>query len=62
MPNPKHRHSKARTGSRRANFKAIARTTTSCSNCGASVLSHRVCPECGYYRGKLAIAPAEATA
>jgi large subunit ribosomal protein L32 len=23
--------------------------------CGSSVKYHRVCPECGYYRGKLAI-------
>ena len=26
-----------------------------CSNCGAAVQYHTVCPECGYYRGKLAI-------
>ena len=25
------------------------------SNCGAAVQYHTVCPECGYYRGKLAI-------
>ncbi|HOK50268.1 MAG TPA: 50S ribosomal protein L32, partial [Bacteroidales bacterium] len=25
------------------------------SNCGATVRMHRVCPECGYYRGKQAI-------
>ncbi|MBQ2240163.1 MAG: 50S ribosomal protein L32, partial [Alistipes sp.] len=23
--------------------------------CGSAVLYHRVCPECGFYRGKLAI-------
>lgn len=23
-----------------------------CPNCGARKLSHRVCPECGYYKGK----------
>ena len=26
-----------------------------CSNCGAAVQYHTVCPECGYYRGKVAI-------
>ena len=30
-----------------------------CSNCGAQVMYHHVCPECGYYRGKLAIAKGE---
>lgn len=55
MPNPKHRHSKSRRDKRRANWKAVARTVSACSNCGASVLMHRVCAECGYYRGKLAI-------
>ncbi|MFA7133032.1 MAG: 50S ribosomal protein L32, partial [Bacteroidales bacterium] len=28
---------------------------STCSNCGVSVVYHRVCPECGYYKGKLAI-------
>jgi len=23
-----------------------------CKNCGAKKLSHRVCPVCGYYKGK----------
>ena len=23
-----------------------------CPNCGATVIYHRVCPECGYYRGR----------
>ena len=25
------------------------------SHCGAAILPHHVCPECGYYRGKQAI-------
>ncbi|MBK6965624.1 MAG: 50S ribosomal protein L32 [Bacteroidales bacterium] len=55
MPNPKHRFSKTRTAKRRTHYKAIAPTVSICSNCGASVLYHRVCSECGYYKGKLAI-------
>ncbi|GAP41917.1 ribosomal protein L32 [Lentimicrobium saccharophilum] len=55
MPNPKHRFSKTRTAKRRTHYKAVAPTITICSNCGASVLYHRVCSECGYYKGKLAI-------
>jgi large subunit ribosomal protein L32 len=56
MPNPKHKHSKTRRDKRRTHYKATAPTVGSCSNCGSSVLYHRVCPECGFYRGKLAIA------
>jgi len=26
-----------------------------CVNCGSAKLSHRVCPECGYYKGKQVI-------
>ena len=25
---------------------------STCKNCGAKKLSHRVCPVCGYYKGK----------
>jgi large subunit ribosomal protein L32 len=26
-----------------------------CPNCGSPMIYHHVCPECGFYRGKLAI-------
>ncbi|HNY07135.1 MAG TPA: 50S ribosomal protein L32 [Bacteroidales bacterium] len=55
MPNPKHRFSRTRSAKRRTHYKATVPTMIICSKCGASVLYHRVCPECGYYRGKLAI-------
>ena len=55
MPNPKRRHSKSRSRKRRTHYKTTAPTITNCSNCGAPVLMHRVCGECGYYRGKLVI-------
>ncbi|MCH5330723.1 MAG: 50S ribosomal protein L32, partial [Alistipes sp.] len=44
-----------RRDKRRTHYKAEVPTVVACPNCGASVLYHRVCPECGYYRGKLAI-------
>jgi large subunit ribosomal protein L32 len=28
-----------------------------CGNCGNTVQLHRVCPKCGYYRGKQVIKP-----
>jgi len=55
MPNPKRKHSKQRRDKRRTHYKATAPTVGVCSNCGSSVQYHRVCPECGFYRGKLAI-------
>lgn len=55
MAHPKHRTSKQRKGKRRTHYKAEVPTIASCSNCGAAVLYHRVCPECGYYRGRLII-------
>jgi large subunit ribosomal protein L32 len=55
MPHPKRRHSATRRDKRRTHDKAIAPQLTKCSNCGTAVIYHRVCPECGYYRGELAI-------
>ncbi|MBK5285717.1 MAG: 50S ribosomal protein L32 [Bacteroidia bacterium] len=55
MPNPKHKISKSRRDKRRTHYKAVAPTLTTCSNCGSAKPMHRVCPECGYYRGMPAI-------
>ncbi|MBC8173523.1 MAG: 50S ribosomal protein L32 [Chitinophagales bacterium] len=55
MPNPKQRHSKTRTRERRAHDGLVMPHVMNCTNCGAPVLRHRVCPECGYYKGKIAV-------
>jgi len=55
MAHPKRKHSKTTRDKRRTHYKATPPTVAACSNCGSSVQYHRVCPECGYYRGKLAI-------
>ncbi len=52
MPNPKRRHSKSRTSKRRAHDHLTTRSTTVCPNCGAEILPHRVCLECGHYKGR----------
>jgi len=52
MAMPKKRVSKQRKRTRRANWKLTAPGIVSCPRCHASVLSHRVCKECGYYGGK----------
>lgn len=55
MAHPKRKISKQRRDKRRTHYKATAPTTATCQNCGATVQLHRVCPECGHYKGKLAI-------
>ncbi len=55
MAHPKRKISKQRRDKRRTHYKATAPTIIICSNCGAPVLYHRVCSECGYYKGKLVI-------
>ncbi|MEA3316504.1 MAG: 50S ribosomal protein L32 [Bacteroidota bacterium] len=55
MAHPKRKTSKTRRDKRRTHYKATAPTVTTCSNCGATHLYHRVCPECGYYKGQLAV-------
>ena len=68
MAHPKHRTSKQRRNKRRTHDAITVTAIAKCSNCGAAdqtdlgsasrrsaVQYHTVCPECGYYRGKLAI-------
>jgi large subunit ribosomal protein L32 len=55
MAHPKRKISKQRRNKRRTHDKITPKVIAKCSNCGAAVQYHTVCPECGYYRGKLAI-------
>jgi len=58
MAVPKFRTSKARTRRRQSiNMKLVAPNLVECGNCGNRVLLHRVCPKCGFYRGKQVILP-----
>ncbi|MGI6542182.1 MAG: 50S ribosomal protein L32 [Limnochordia bacterium] len=52
MGNPKRRFSKARTRSRRANWKVAPVQIAECPHCHEPKLNHRVCGNCGYYAGK----------
>lgn len=55
MAHPKRKQSKTRRDKRRTHDSITAATIAKCSNCGTAVQYHTVCPDCGYYRGKLAI-------
>jgi len=61
MPGPKSRVSRSKRGMRRSHDFATPVTVIGCSNCGAVVKPHHVCPSCGYYKGK-EIVVAQATA
>jgi len=52
MPLPKRRHSSSRQGKRRGEQKIRIPSVSTCSNCKAPKLPHRICPVCGYYKGR----------
>lgn len=60
MPNPKRRHSKARRDSRRAHDHLKSPGLSLCPNCQEPKQPHRVCPHCGYYKGRPVMAVDEA--
>jgi len=61
MPNPKRRHSQARTSKRRAHDFLTSRSTSECPNCHERKLPHRICGKCGYYKGREVVAGKEAS-
>ncbi len=52
MPNPKRRHSRARRDKRRAHDFLDTPAMARCPNCQEVKLPHRVCPKCGFYKGR----------
>ncbi|MDX6514268.1 MAG: large subunit ribosomal protein [Gaiellaceae bacterium] len=52
MAVPKKKQSKSRRDKRRAQTAIDAPRLSTCSNCGAPVRSHRMCPTCKSYRGR----------
>ena len=56
MAVPARKTSKARRDKRRSNvWKMEAPTLVKSSQCGSLKRAHRVCPECGYYNGRLVV-------
>ena len=51
MATPKGKISKARKHSRQANWKLSLPSIVECPQCHQMKLSHRVCKQCGYYKG-----------
>jgi len=59
MPLPKRRHSKTRGAKRRTHWKLAVPNIIECSNCHQPKLPHRVCPNCGFYKGREVVTPSE---
>ena len=55
MALPKRRFSRSRRDKRRTQIYLTAPSLGKCPQCGAPVVSHRICPSCGYYRGRSVI-------
>ncbi len=49
---PEHKVSKTRKRMRRSHSALTAVVTNKCPNCGEAIRPHRVCPKCGFYKGK----------
>jgi large subunit ribosomal protein L32 len=59
MALPKRRTSKSRRDMRRTHWKLAAPSVTKCPECGDPKMPHRVCPNCGKYKGRTVIEGAE---
>ena len=60
MAVPFRKVSKTRRDMRRTHYKVKANGLVECSNCKEMIRPHRVCPECGYYKGKEVVKKEEA--
>ncbi|MFQ5905739.1 MAG: 50S ribosomal protein L32 [bacterium] len=52
MAVPKRRHSKSRGRKRRTHYKVTKPAMSLCPQCSKPKPPHRVCPHCGYYKGR----------
>jgi large subunit ribosomal protein L32 len=53
MAVPKRKTSKAKSRTKRSiNMKISVPSLAECATCGNKIVSHRVCPKCGFYKGK----------
>jgi large subunit ribosomal protein L32 len=51
MPTPKRKLSRSRRDKRSANKGLKPKAIASCQTCQAPIATHKICAECGYYKG-----------
>ncbi|MBL8870769.1 MAG: 50S ribosomal protein L32 [Planctomycetaceae bacterium] len=61
MAVPKRRHSNSRTNKRRAHDHKKPKQLTYCPKCSAVTPTHVVCPNCGYYMGRVVVQTEQAS-
>lgn len=49
---PTRHHTKSRRNKGRAHFAFSPQNLVRCPKCGARIMPHRVCWNCGYYKGR----------
>ncbi|MGE5445028.1 MAG: 50S ribosomal protein L32 [Ignavibacteriales bacterium] len=52
MALPKRKPSKSKSRKRRTHYKISPPSLSMCPNCNEPKPPHRVCPNCGYYKGR----------
>lgn len=52
MAEPKKRLTSTRSGNRQSHDKLECPSLVVCSNCKSRIIPHRICINCGYYKGK----------
>jgi len=52
---PKKKRSRSRQKSRKTKQKKLFSEISICPRCQSPKLSHFACPNCGYYKGRLAV-------
>jgi large subunit ribosomal protein L32 len=55
MAEPKKRLTRTRSGNRQSHDSISASQLVTCSNCKSKILPHRICQNCGYYKGNKVI-------
>tara|TARA_Y100001970_G_C14223863_1_gene854343 strand:+ start:762 stop:944 length:183 start_codon:yes stop_codon:yes gene_type:complete len=51
MAVPRRKISRSKRDHRRGHIKIAESGLSKCNNCGSLIRPHRVCPECGFYKG-----------
>ncbi len=57
MAHPKRKHSKSRRDKKRTHDKVVPMQLQNCPHCGQPKMPHRVCGNCGYYKGRPVLTP-----
>lgn len=53
---PKRKTSRSRRDKRRNHQRMYVPSLSTCPQCGAAMLPHRICPSCGFYKEREVIA------